>query len=159
MFFMHIQRLPFLFLFAYMRFVLFARAKSFCKKIKKFKTALMTSLTLLLETWKCVWWQSIKSITYCSNIKWACTMLKIPPAPPKELLTQHHQLLPGYLLQLPTISIANIPMHQISHKPPHMTMDPLRYQLTHLTNIKRKKKLCIYKVGLQMYNTLRSIYS
>ena len=31
-------------------------------------------------------------------------------------------------------------MHQISHKPPHMTTDPLCYQLTHLTNIKRKKK-------------------
>ena len=47
MFFMRLQTLPFLFLFAYIRFVLFVRVKSFRKK-KKFKTALMTSFTLLL---------------------------------------------------------------------------------------------------------------
>ena len=40
------KTLPFLLLFAYMRFVLFVRVKSFCKKKKQ--TALMTSLTLLL---------------------------------------------------------------------------------------------------------------
>ena len=64
-------------------------------------------------------------------------------------------------------------MQQVSHKPPHMATDPLynqpsKYntdmcyismnQLTHLTNIKKKKHfLCIYKAGLQMYNILRSI--
>ena len=41
--------LHFLFLFAYVRFVLFVRVKSFSKKkIKKLKSALVTSFTLLL---------------------------------------------------------------------------------------------------------------
>ena len=49
MFFMRIQTLPFLLLFAYMRFVFFVRVKSFKKKqTKKFKTTLTTSFTLLL---------------------------------------------------------------------------------------------------------------
>ena len=38
MFFERIKTLSFLFLFAYMRFVLFVRVKSFCEK-KKSKTA------------------------------------------------------------------------------------------------------------------------
>ena len=50
LFFIHKKMLPFLFLIAYMCFVLFVRVKSFCRK-KKFKTALMTSFTLLLFTW------------------------------------------------------------------------------------------------------------
>ena len=41
--------LPFLFLFAFMPFVLFVRVKSFRKKIKRFENALMTSSTLLLK--------------------------------------------------------------------------------------------------------------
>ena len=45
-----IKTLPFFFLFAYMRFVLVVRVKSFCKKkIKKSKTALMASFTLLVS--------------------------------------------------------------------------------------------------------------
>ena len=35
-FFKRIKTMPFLFLFAYMRFVLFVRVKSFCKKTKLF---------------------------------------------------------------------------------------------------------------------------
>ena len=35
----------------------------------------------------------------------------------------------------------NIAMHEISHKPPHMATDSLCNQLTHLTNIKRKKHI------------------
>ena len=62
-------------------------------------------------------------------------------APLKELLTQHHQPLSGFLLQLATNSVGNIPMHQISHKPPHMATDPLCNQLTDLTNIKKKKHI------------------
>ena len=42
--------LPFLFLFIYMRFVLFVRVKSFVKKKKKVKTAPMTSFILLLSS-------------------------------------------------------------------------------------------------------------
>ena len=48
MFFKCIKTLLFLFLFAYMRLVLFVRVKSFCRK-KNFKIALMTSFTLLLS--------------------------------------------------------------------------------------------------------------
>ena len=49
MFFMPIKMLPFLFLFACMCFVLFVRVKSSCKKkIKRFKTALIPSFTILL---------------------------------------------------------------------------------------------------------------
>ena len=44
---MRIKMLPSLFLFTYMRFVLFVRVKCYGKK-KKFKIALMTSFTLLL---------------------------------------------------------------------------------------------------------------
>ena len=43
--------LLFLFLFACMRFVLFVRVKSSCKKkIKKFKIAVMASSTILLKS-------------------------------------------------------------------------------------------------------------
>ena len=51
MYFKRIKMLPFLLLFAYMRFVLFVRVKSFRKKKikKKFKIVLMTSFTLLLS--------------------------------------------------------------------------------------------------------------
>ena len=48
MFLMRIQALPFLFLFAYMPFVLFCACEIFLQKKKKFQTALMTSFTLLL---------------------------------------------------------------------------------------------------------------
>ena len=51
MFFMHIKMLSFLFLFAWMRFVLFVCVKSSCKKkktIKRFKIALIPSFTTLL---------------------------------------------------------------------------------------------------------------
>ena len=47
---MLIKMLPFLFLFIYMRFVLFVRVKSFVKKKKKVKTAPMTSFILLLSS-------------------------------------------------------------------------------------------------------------
>ena len=49
MFFMRIEILSFLFLFACMRFVLFVRMKSSCKrKIKRFKITLIPSFTILL---------------------------------------------------------------------------------------------------------------
>ena len=49
MFFMRIEMLSFLFLFACMRFVLFVRMKSSCKrKIKRFKITLIPSFTILL---------------------------------------------------------------------------------------------------------------
>ena len=77
----------------------------------------------------------------------------------KELLTQHNQPVPGFLLQLPTISIGNVPMHQISQEPTsHSYGSPM--QSTNTFNKYQKEKtyfLCIYKVGLQMYNILRSI--
>ena len=48
MFFKSIKTLSFLFLFPYMRFVLFVSVKFFLLKKKATKTALMTSFTLLL---------------------------------------------------------------------------------------------------------------
>ena len=73
--------LPFMFLFTYMRFMLFVLAKFSRKKIKRFKIAVMTSFTLLLTTplnmpmiistdqYLHRLWNDIMKTTYAKNVK------------------------------------------------------------------------------------------